>query len=216
MAILIKEITDRWDNPLTRPLLKGRLINKENCMCAQGDILHTFCGWSFERLRSVNQLEADQAVAAKLGISVAHSVLLRTINDSQNGAPSIVLTEPEKVLGSEAIRILKFWKYLDFMRADDWNTLNAMRDATRDTSWWKVREAALDASWDAAGDASWDAAVRVAQDAVRDALRISAGNAKWIACWATNEIQGQSRLNTFYFLPLFGFNSMADIDALKL
>jgi hypothetical protein len=42
--------------------------------------------------------------------------------------------------------------------------------------------------------------------AARDAAVAAAG--------ATNEIQGHSRLKKLFFLPLFGFETVADLDAL--
>ena len=183
-----------WQTDEGRPY-KGRLIDWEaheadptniGCMCAQGQALHLIGGWDFARIRNTDQAVADAATAVLFGISRAHAVLLRNINDTAEGAPLIVLTHPEKVLGSQAQTVLAFWRHLDRMTAKDW-------DAT-----WV-------AAWVAAGDAAWDAAWVAARVAARDAARDAAG----VAAWASNEIQGarimRERGQAFYFLPLFGF-----------
>src|SRR5262245_9124597 len=113
-------IVARWTDPARRPLFKGSLIKLppgppgygDVCYCAQGDILHD-AGMTDAELQQIGQERADRAIAKLLGISLAHSVLLREINDSKPGCPQDVLAAPEKILGPHARRILCFWQRLD-------------------------------------------------------------------------------------------------------
>ena len=190
-------ILTRWATDEGRPF-KGQLIDMQaykadpeslSCFCAQGQVLHLIGGWDANRLADANQNEADIATAELLGISRAHAVLLRQINDSIDGAPAIVLTHPERVLGDQAQTVLAFWRYLDRMTQVQWTA-----------EWDAEREAVTsrNASWAAARAASW-AAARAA----------AGGNAAENAAWATHEIQGaavmRAKGQAFYFLPLFGF-----------
>jgi hypothetical protein len=144
-------------------------------------------GWGVEQLGLAEQGDADRAVAELLGISRGHAILLRQINDKVDGAPSIVLTAPEKVLGEHAQLVLKFFKYLDSMTVFDWRSY----DAARDAAW----AAARDAAWAAARDAAWAAA--------------------GAAAGAANEIQGYKILaakgTPLFFLPMLGFNTIEDL-----
>ncbi len=200
----IAEIITRWDSGEGKPY-KGSLIDWSDyerdtanigCMCAQGQVLHLLGGWSPKKLRDTDQRKADKATAKLLNISIAHSILLRSINDKQDGAPSIVLTNPEKVLGDQARIVLAFWLHLDGLRAKDWD---AARAAAWAAAWAAAGDAARAAAWDAAGAAAWDAA------------RAAAG-------YACGEIQGarimRERGQPFYFLPLFGFADPEAIPAL--
>jgi len=193
---IIASAVARWEDPTRRPLFKGKLVDRDGCMCAQGDILHHELGWSVEKLRRTAQVEADREVARALDISVAHAILLRNVNDSEPGAPSIVLTNPEKVIGDQAPTILAFWRHLDRMTDEQWA---AARDAARDAAWDAARDAARDAAWDAARDAARDAAWAAAWDAAWDA-----------ASYAVAEIMGarvlRERGTPFFFLPMFGFS----------
>jgi len=174
----IENLVAKWAEPEGIPF-KGELISDDGCMCAQGQALHYVGGWSPLKLRNVRQEEADRETARLLDISVAHAVLLRRVNDSQPGAPSVVLTDPDQVLGDQAETVLAFWRHLDRMTAEQW-----------DAAWAAARVAA----WDAAGAAAWDAA------------RVAAWDAAWDAA---HEIQGASILRErgkpFTFLPMFGF-----------
>jgi hypothetical protein len=202
----IEALLERWDSPNGHPY-KGALFNRAaynrdpddiSCMCAQGQVLHLLGGVEPEALADFAQIKADREVAALLGISITHSVLLRRINDSVDGAPAVVITNPAAVLGDQADTVLAFWRHLDRMTVEQWY---AARDAARNAA----RNAARDAAWDATRDAAWAAAGNAAWDATRNAARNAAGN----AAWATNEIQGaallREREQSFYFLPLFGF-----------
>ena len=181
----INQLIARWSKPGGIPF-KGRLISDDGCMCAQGQALHYVGGWDADRLRSTAQEEADRETARLLGISIAHAILLRRINDSKPGAPSVVLTDPAQVLGDQAHIVLAFWRHLDRMAPAQWI---AVRDAVHVAAW----------------HAAWHAAGVVAGTVARRAAVVASGDAGW----ATNEIQGaavmRAKGQAFYFLPLFGF-----------
>ena len=203
---LANKLVARWDGPNGRPL-SGKLIDTSkktdapDCMCAQGWALFE-SGMSTDEIKILEQSNADKEVAKRLGISLAHSVLLRKINDSRPDSPSIVLTDPSAVLGDQADLILQFWNHLDSMDA------NAM-------------DAALAAAWDAAGyaagDAAWAAASAAARDDARNVAWDAAYDAAGYAAWATNEIQGAAVMRErgipFFFLPIFGFDLPGSVTA---
>ena len=222
MATGLQEIISHWDSGEGKPY-KGHLIDwteyeadptNIGCMCAQGQVLHLLAGWEPAKLRDTEQEVADRETAKLLNISIAHAVLLRSVNDKADGAPSVVLTNPEKILGDQAHIVLAFWRHLDRM-TDEQGA--AARDAARDAARAAARDAARAAARDAAGDAAraaardavraaaWDAARAAARDAARDA----AWDAAWDAAYACSEIQGaklmRERGQPFYFLPMFGF-----------
>jgi hypothetical protein len=188
----VEELLDYWPGNIP---FKGSLVSDDgSCMCAQGQALHFLDGYNPSDLRNIDQATADKRVAELFDISRSHSVLLRIINDRQDGAPSSSIRNPEQVLGGQAHVVLAFWRHLDRMTTKDWAA---------------ARAAAWDAAWAAAvaaaGDAAWDAA--------RAAARAAAGDAAWdaarAAARATNEIQGAAVMRAqglpFFFLPLFGF-----------
>ena len=181
----INQLVARWSEPDGIPF-KGSLISDDGCMCAQGQALHYVGGWDADRLRSTAKEEADRETARLLGISIAHAILLRRINDSKPGAPSVVLTDPAQVLGDQAHIVLAFWRHLDRMAPAQWI---AVRDAVHVAAW----------------HAAWHAAGVVAGTVARRAAVVASGDAGW----ATNEIQGaavmRAKGQAFYFLPLFGF-----------
>jgi hypothetical protein len=211
-----------WDSNEGRPY-KGRLIdwaayeaNPDNigCMCAQGQALHLLGGYTPLAIRKLDQLSADREVARLFDISIAHAVLLRSVNDTIDGAPSIVLTHPEKVLGDQAHIVLAFWRHLDRMTEKDWDAAwNAARDvawaAARDAARESARDAAWNAAWEAARDVAWAAAWSAARDAAWNAARNVAWAAARNVAAACSEIQGAKILREkgkpFFFLPLFGF-----------
>ena len=207
MAMQLEELLARW--PTNIPF-KGELIDNDGCMCAQGQVLHYIGGMTPDDLRHIEQADADRQTARLLGISRAHAVLLRRVNDSMPGAPTCVLTEPEKVLGDQAQRILAFWRYLDRMTVDDWFKGAAARAAAWDAAWAAAGAAARAAARAAAWAAAWDAAGDAAGAAAWDAAGAAAG-----AAGATNEIQGaaimRERGQPFTFLPMFGFATPEDI-----
>ena len=143
--VTIESIVERWTG-LERPLFKGKLIDADGCKCAQGDAL--FCaGYTDAELRSMDQRKADKETARILGISITHSVLLRSVNDEQGGCPQLVLSNPEQIIGGKAPLLIAFWFHLDNMSA---------------------------AAWDAAGAAAWDAARAAAGAAAGAAARAAA------------------------------------------
>ena len=154
----IAELIARWDANEGKPY-KGSLIDWDSyggegepplsCMCAQGQVLHVVGGRGPDWFRNIRQSEADRETAKLLNISRAHSILLRNINDKADGAPSIVLTDPGKVLGDQWSKLLDFWWAFDQFGADDWRKVAA--------------------AWDAAVAAAWDAARAAAGAAARDA-----------------------------------------------
>jgi hypothetical protein len=222
----LEALLELWDSPEGHPY-KGVLFNRAaynrdpddiSCMCAQGQVLHFLGGVEPEALADFAQIKADREVAALLGISVTHSVLLRQINDSVDGAPAVVITNPAAVLGDQADTVLAFWRHLDRMTVEQ---CAAARDAAGNAAWSAAGNAAWNAARDAAGNAAWSAAGNAAWNAARDAAGNAAGNAAWNAAWdaawnaawdaagASNEIQGAAlmleRGQNFYFLPMFGF-----------
>jgi hypothetical protein len=232
----LSELLERWDSGDGKPY-KGSLIDwsafeadKSNigCMCAQGQVLHLLGGWSPGKLRDVGQAKADEATAKLLNISIAHSILLRSVNDKADGAPSIVLTHPEKVLGDQAQTVLAFWLHLDGIKAKDWQKVTAAGAAARDAAFFgdaagaAARDAAGAAAGAAARDAARAAAWAAAGAAARDAARAAARAAAWAAArdvaGACSEIQGSRILRekgqAFFFLPLFGLADPESIPVL--
>ena len=230
----IAEVIARWDEGDGKPY-KGSLIDwreyeadPENigCMCAQGQVLALAGGWTPQRLRDTMQAEADLETAKLLNISRAHAILLRNINDKKDGAPSIVLTDPGRVLGDQWGKLLDFWWMLHTYTDADWQKLAAARAAAGAAAWGAAWGAARAAAWGAAGDAARDAARDAAGAAAGaaawDAARAAAWGAAWgaarAAAWgAAGEIQGFELLGQrgrdVFFLPMFGIKSLADIPA---
>jgi hypothetical protein len=225
----IEQIIARWNSGKGKPY-KGNLIDWDayngdgtttpddiGCMCAQGQVLHLLGGWSPDRLRNAAQRDADRETAELLGISVAHAILLRRINDSVDGAPAIVLSDPGKILGDRAETVLAFWRHIDRMTGLDWQAVSTA--AARGVSGGVAGVAARVAAGVAAGVAARVAAGDAAWVAARDAARDAAGDAAWDAAWdaagASNEIQGaaimKERGHPFVFLPMFGFETPDDV-----
>jgi hypothetical protein len=110
-----QDIVNFWTTTGVIPF-KGKLISKNadgTCvMCAQGQVLLRN-GYSEEALFEMGISKADKETARILGISVAHSVFLRHINDGEEGSPQEVLTNPGKYLGLNWEKVLDFWFYFD-------------------------------------------------------------------------------------------------------
>jgi hypothetical protein len=179
----IDELLDYWQGNIP---FKKKLVNDDgSLMCAQIQALHFLGGLTVDELRNIDQRDVDLRVAKLFGISLAHSILLRNINDTQDGAPTCVIRNPEQVLGDQAQTVLAFWRHLDRMTPAD---KEAVREAAR----------AVSLSRKAAGEAA------------RALAGAAAGAAAREAAGATNEIQGAAviRANNqpFAFLPLFGFS----------
>jgi len=196
----LQELLAKWDSNEGKPF-KGSLIDMRayeaapdslGCMCAQGQVLHAVRKMTAQEIYNTEQTKADELVMETLGISRGHAILLRQVNDKVDGAPSIVLTHPEKVLGEQAQIVLAFFKYLDGMDQKAWQ------------DYFAAGAAAGAAARAAAGDAAWAAAWAAAGDA--------AGAAAWAAAGAANEIQGHKVLEEkgkpLFFLSLFGFKTI--------
>ena len=210
---MIDRMVKRWTST-ERPLLKGGIFDYRNgTYSAQGDVLHV-AGWTDDEILSLTPARGDKEVAKLLGISRAHSVLLRRVNGAEGGCPQDVLTAPEKILGDNAQTVLSFWRYLDTLTTADWQRLRARDlvpviggevvaacDASSDAAgakkgsaaWFAANDSTMDTAWAGSMDTLWETAVDGAED----------------TAWATNEIQGEclmiERGRPFYFLPKFGF-----------
>ena len=198
----IDELLDYWPGNIP---FKEKLVNDDgSCMCAQGQALHFLGGLTVDELRDINQGDADLQVAKLFGISLAHSILLRNINDNREGAPSCVIRNPEQVLGYQAQTVLAFWRHLDRMTPAAWEAVREAAEAVS-LSW----AAAGSAAYQVVGAAAWEAAGAAAWNAVGATAGAAAG--------ATSEIQGASfiRANNqpFVFLPLFGFSNPESVIA---
>ena len=219
------ELVARWATPDGLPF-KGRLIAKKKgvtCLCAQGQTLHYIGGWSLTRLRKTDKTVADRATASLLGISLTHAVLLRMVNDELPGAPSAVLTDPERVLGINAAAVLAFWRHLDRMNADDWD---AVRRATSNSPRYEQMRAAnavaAAASANVAGQAVRHANLELVWHAVAVASSITRfavwdGTACSTTSSASNEIQVADimvkRRRPLFSLRAFGFSTVASVLA---
>ena len=153
----ITDMFATWDSPEGHPY-KGSLIDWESydgdgdeppdnigCMCAQGQALHLLAGWTPKQLHDADQADADIESAKVFNISRAHAVLLRNVNDKIDGAPSVVLTDPGKVLGDQWGKLLDFWWSFDQFSRSDWQRVAAAGAAV----------------WDAAGDGAGNAACEI-------------------------------------------------------
>jgi hypothetical protein len=207
----IEELLDYWPGNIP---FKGKLVSDDGCMCAQGQALHFLKGLTVDELLDISQGEADEEVAELFGISVTHSILLRIINDTREGAPSCVIRNPEQILGDQAQMVLAFWWHIDRVCQADWQRIGRAVTAV-------------------AGEKAIQAAAAVAEEAAAAAAGMEASQAAWLAAsrgggWrqavakagATNEIQGAARMRAnnqpFFFLPLFGFANPQAVIAAQL
>jgi hypothetical protein len=149
-------IIDFWNNERNIPF-KGKLISEEapaegqpptTCMCAQGQVLHLIGGKTVEEIKSLYQDMADEEVAKLLGISVAHSKLLRIVNDDREGSPQDVLSNPEKYLGPNWETVLRWWLYYESLTYDQriecTRRCYAIDYITRDRAYDLARNAAIE------------------------------------------------------------------------
>jgi hypothetical protein len=200
----IDELLDYW--PGNIPFKNKLVSNDGSCMCAQGQALHFLGGLTVNELRNIDQRDADLQVAKLFGISLAHSILLRNINDNQKGAPSCVIRNPEQVLGDQAQTVLAFWRHLDRMTPADKEAAWAAAKAVYELPW-TAAKAVYELPWTAAKAAAKAAAGEAAGDV----------SLPWTAVGATHEIQGAAviRANNqpFVFLPLFGFSNPESVIA---
>jgi hypothetical protein len=130
----VEELLDYWPGNIP---FKGSLVSDNgSCMCAQGQALHFLDNMSADDLSNLGQEEADKRVAELFGISRAHAVLLRVINDTEDGAPSSVIRNPEQVLGDQAHVVLAFWRHLDRMTTKDWASAgDSAQDSAQASAW---------------------------------------------------------------------------------
>jgi hypothetical protein len=201
----VEELLDYWPGNIP---FKGSLVSQDgSCMCAQGQALHFLDGMSVDDLLILEQVEADKRIAELFGISRAHAVLLRIVNDTEDGAPSVVIRNPEKVIGDQAHIIIAFWRHLDRMSPEDWSA----QARAQDSAWASAQASAQDSAQDSAQASAWASAQASAQDSAWDSAWASAqALSRALACaGATNEIQGAAVMRAkglpFFFLPLFGF-----------
>ena len=204
----VEELLDYWPGNIP---FKGSLVSDDGtCMCAQGQALHFLGGLTVEDLRSIDQRVADRKTAELFGISRAHAVLLRIVNDNADGAPACVIRNPEQILGDQAETVLAFWRCLDHTSAAARGAAGA---AARGAAGLAARAEARAAAMEAARAAGWGAAWAAARAAAWGAV----GAAGWGAAWATHEIQGaavmRAKNQPFFFLPLFGFADPAAVVA---
>ena len=169
-----QEMVNFWIDLRNIPF-KGKLIDSEGtCMCAQGQTLYRN-GYTVEQLMNMEQSKADVETARILGISVFHSVLLRGINDGEEGAPQDVLTNPEKYLGPRYIEVLDFWLKIENLTQEQLRVIKERDEAFYNENyaeWYKARALVIAASrkvvgWkyaDYAGCAAWNVANSGAAD----------------------------------------------------
>jgi hypothetical protein len=219
------ELLDYW--PGNIPFKGGLVSDDGTCMCAQGQALHFLDGVSPAELHNYDQASADKRVAELFGISRAHGVLLRMINDGRPGAPSAVIRNPAQVLGGQAETVLAFWRHLDRMTTEQWRAAGAAASAAVRAAEWAAVSAAVSAAAGAAAGAEAGAEASAAAGAEAGAEASAAASAaywdaagaraRWAASGATNEIQGAAVLRAqgipFYFLPMFGIAQPEDLLA---
>jgi hypothetical protein len=181
-TITPESMAARWADPKARPLFKGKLIDADGCCCAQGDALRC-AGWTDDDLRGIAQQYADRKVAKLLGISIFHAILLRNVNDSDDGQPQrCILAEQvpeygEELLGPMHAELFAFGHELDRVTPEQWSGAVAAGNS------------AEDAAWVAAGAAAGNSAMHAAMHAARaraatawDAAWVAAGNSAWALC----------------------------------
>lgn len=207
----------RWATDKGKPF-KGDLIDWETyladpsdlgCMSAQGQLLFE-AGWKPTQLKRMDQAGGDLAVAKLLNISRAHAILLRHVNWQIDGDPSVVLTDPGKVMGDQWSKVLDFWWALHSLTPEDWDAVSNSVNISIERNI-QLRENATNAAINAA-----DAVVGERKRSfVGDITRHASRTAEWYAARATYEIQGADILrrdgNRFFYLPTFGFSSPDDI-----
>lgn len=210
----VEELLDYWPGNIP---YKGELVDYKGCMCAQGQALYFLAGVSKEDLREYEQENADTEVAKLFGISVAHSVLLRKINDLRPGAPSVVIRNPGKVITVQLDTILAFWWHIDKMSPDMWRAVQRAFDSYEDNTIHEAVKTCRRAAFVAVGvneadyveQSADNAAATAAASTLDDTLSVMAAGA------ACSEIQGAAVLRErgapFVFLPMFGFATPEDV-----
>jgi hypothetical protein len=195
-----QKIVSFWETERVIPF-KGQLIAKDGngnvCMCAQGQALHIVGGYTQEQLFDMSISKADKETARILGISLVHSIFLRIINDTCEGSPQDVLSNPAKYLGPNFEQVLNFWIYLDTLSEHEIEEIFERYYALNDD----VRDTAIDAAYGAADavvgwefrSAAFDAASRATE---------------WLVFgWATLELIGDVENKVAYDLIMSHKNS---------
>jgi hypothetical protein len=181
-------MVDFWIEPRNIPF-KGKLIDSEGtCMCAQGQTLYRN-GYTVEELKNMEQSEADRKTARILEISITHSILLRKINDGEEGAPQDVLTNPEKYLGPRYNEVLEFWLKIDELSEEQWKVVDERYNDFYNenfSEWFISANLAFEAAKEVVG---WDYAYNASQAAYVVT--------KFTAAWATMELIGGVENPTF-------------------
>lgn len=103
----------RWCDPNSRPLFKRALIDGNGCCCAQGDILRHELRMGDKEIRAIRQEHADHIVAEALGVHISISILLRLVNDSEEGCPQDVLSDLPRFLGKHHEQIQGLFEYFN-------------------------------------------------------------------------------------------------------
>lgn len=120
-----QKVLERWTGPDRPEFENGSLVTSpeiddrgdyaftpNTCYCAQGDVLH-LKGFDDEALYLMPQEDADEKVAEELGISLFESILLREVNDSEDGCPEDVLRDPGKFFGEHGDQVIAFWRWAE-------------------------------------------------------------------------------------------------------
>jgi hypothetical protein len=177
-----QEMVQFWIDPRNIPF-KGKLVDSEGtCMCAQGQTLFQN-GYTVEQLKIMEQPKADRETARLLGISITHSILLRKINDREEGAPQDVLTNPEKYLGLQYKKVLEFWLKIDKLTQEQIKVVEERYDAFHNDNYSK---------WEETTDLAWEASKEFVGKDYAYIVGWAAYYAtnSWVARWVTLELIG--------------------------
>jgi hypothetical protein len=178
-----KKIVSYWKNSRVIPF-KRKLISKDDngnvCMCAQGQVLHIVGGYTEKQLFEMETNISDKETARILGISLSHSVFLRMINDTCEGSPQDVLSNPAKYLGPNWEDVLNFWIYIVTLSDEEKEEMRqcylALDENMRDSAW----------------DVAWNSAEEVVGEEIRNTASYAAVYATGLGVFgtATRELIG--------------------------
>ena len=194
--VTIESMVARWTGSERPTFGKRALLDDCGCRCAQGDVLHC-AGVDDDGLRAMNVYHADVQVALLLRISRSHAVLLRVVNDSENGCPEDVLANPERILGPQAKLILAFWKKAEAISSQDQCQL-------------EKRVLGANSAWQ-----EWHKELRLG---IQGRELVSADCLSQICCGfhsvvsAVREILLGVDADKLLFLPLFGIHDIRELD----
>ncbi len=223
----IAAITEYWQRPDVRPMT-GNLIKlpdgfdrtgdtppPPSCMCAQGQSLHYLFGMSVDDLLALGQGDADKKIASLFGISRAHAVLLRNVNDTLLGAPGSVLTNPHAhITQPHSYAVLCLWHFMDTLDYDKW--LDIYRKYFLSKALSEKYSPWAEAEAEAAAEAA-EAAAAAAEAEAAAAVKVNFSRFNWwrLSRFCTLEIIGSVVLKS-QEKPLFCLNSFgfSDLNAL--